>query len=264
MNVIDLDHKIKHGFVCETSTRNVKMSVDMEVCDDIDVSEEFCGPLGRLRLGVAPPELSQTDLDKLEAQRKRPITSIRAARLEVDARRHWDLFYKRNQANFFKDRKWTWREFQELLPERDSTKQRTLLEVGCGVGNLVFPLIEEGLNDYYLYACDISPRAVDLVKANPLYDEKVLKAFQADVTSDELFVHVPPGTIDVVTMIFVLSAVHPDKFSVFLQNVYKALKPDGVVLFRDYGLYDMTQLRFKPGHLISENFYMRQDGTRYY
>jgi hypothetical protein len=24
----------------------------------------------------------------------------------------------------------------------------------------------------------------------------------------------------------------------------------------------MTQLRFKPGHKISENFYMRQDGTR--
>ncbi|KAJ3626983.1 hypothetical protein MTP99_014392 [Tenebrio molitor] len=33
---------------------------------------------------------------------------------------------------------------------------------------------------------------------------------------------------------------------------------------KDYGVYDMAQLRFKAGHKISENLYMRQDGTRSY
>lgn len=37
------------------------------------------------------------------------------------------------------------------------------LQVGCGAGNTIFPLIAT-YPDIFVYACDFSPRAVDLVK----------------------------------------------------------------------------------------------------
>lgn len=147
--------------------------------------------------------------------------------------------------------------------ESSTSNRKRLLEVGCGVGNLVFPLIEEKKTKFYFYACDFSPRAIEFVKQNSLYDENVIQAFQCDVTKGtQLTDIIPCESLDIVTMIFVLSAIHPENFIGVFGTLFKLLKPGGVLLFRDYGLYDMAQLRFKAGHKINENFYMRQDGTR--
>lgn len=219
-------------------------------------------------------EKSLTDDEKLklEEQNKRLITGFKARQLEVQAQKHWDLFYKRNETRFFKDRRWTTREFQELIQEGETLTDergiRKVLEVGCGVGNFVYPLMEEleslGQTNNYFYACDFSPRAVEFVRSNKKYDETKIKVFQCDITTDTVHQHIPSNSLDIISMIFVLSAITPEKFDAVVKNLRKLLKTNGIVLFRDYGRYDMAQLRFKSGHKITENFYMRQDGTRSY
>ncbi|XP_062551459.1 tRNA N(3)-methylcytidine methyltransferase METTL6 [Armigeres subalbatus] len=241
------------------------------LCNDDDSSAQAVKQ-GAFDLGdvatKTPKTLTDDEKIRLQEQNKRMI-SISKRKLELE-RKHWDLFYKRNETRFFKDRHWTTREFEELLvgssPGNDGTGNsvKTMLEIGCGVGNLIFPLIEDGHRDYFIYACDLSPRAVELVRQHNLYDEAYMNAFPCDITTGEVFQTVPEKSLDIATLIFVLSAIHPDKFRAVVGNIFRLMKPGGMVLFRDYGLYDMAQLRFKPGHKIAENFYMRQDGTRSY
>ncbi|KAB0800813.1 hypothetical protein PPYR_06552 [Photinus pyralis] len=193
----------------------------------------------------SPIVLTTDEINCLELQNKRLVTDYKAQMLE--------------------DRHWTTREFTDLL-NLDcnlNSRRKVVLEIGCGVGNFIFPLLEEKIN-LFLFACDFSPRAIEFVKSNPLYNEDNVRAFVADVTTDDIFTTLEQSTVDIVTLVFVLSAIHPEKFLKVLQNIFLLLKPGGIILFRDYGLYDMAQLRFKAGNKISENFYMRQDGTRSY
>ncbi|XP_063466859.1 tRNA N(3)-methylcytidine methyltransferase METTL6 isoform X1 [Symphalangus syndactylus] len=215
------------------------------------------------RKGLQARILTSEEEEKLKRDQTL-VSNFKQQKLEQEAQKNWDLFYKRNSTNFFKDRHWTTREFEELRSCREFEDQKlTMLEAGCGVGNCLFPLLEEDPN-IFAYACDFSPRAVEYVKQNPLYDTERCKVFQCDLTKDDLLDHVPPESVDVVMLIFVLSAVNPDKMHLVLQNIYKVLKPGKSVLFRDYGLYDHAMLRFKAGSKLGENFYVRQDGTRSY
>lgn len=208
-----------------------------------------------------PVKLSKQDQDSLDKQNSRIVSSFKAQEIEKNSKKHWDIFYRNNGNRFFKDRHWTTREFSELLG--DSHQKKHILEIGCGVGNFIYPLLADGLNVMF-YACDFSPRAIECLKSNPSYNSSVINAFTCDIITDELMTKIPKNSLDMVTAIFVLSAIHPDNHQIVISNIYKLLKHGGLLLFRDYGIYDMTQLRFKPGHKIDDNFYMRQDGTRYF
>ncbi|KAF6778170.1 hypothetical protein AHF37_02366 [Paragonimus kellicotti] len=261
------------------------------------------------------------------------------------------------------DRHWTTREFSDLLqlccPHLHSqvnvdvscdTNSVSILEVGCGVGNFLLPLLEDlvmrkdtdsksqedrptcgsctsgdgpsvtDLSDlpessdiqrildkqvanmvdqfnqvklireagknwdrFYnrnatplVFACDISERAVRIIRERILSLSPSLpcKAFVCDVSQPGNLRHAliqaqsdsNVTELDLVTLIFVLSALNPPDMIICLKNVASVLKPGGRLLFRDYGLHDYAQLRFGRGtRLLSElPSYARQDGTLSY
>ncbi|XP_005070294.1 tRNA N(3)-methylcytidine methyltransferase METTL2A [Mesocricetus auratus] len=140
-----------------------------------------------------------------------------------------------------------------------------ILEVGCGVGNTVFPILQTNNNpNLFVYCCDFSATAIELVKTNSEYDPSRCFAFVHDLCDEDQSYPMPKDSLDVIVLIFVLSAIVPDKMQKAINRLSGLLKPGGVMLLRDYGRYDMAQLRFKKGQCLSGNFYVRGDGTRVY
>ncbi|KAJ3362352.1 Methyltransferase-like protein 6 [Allomyces javanicus] len=191
------------------------------------------------------------------AKDNKPVAPFWVNKYKQNAARNWDQFYKRNTTNFYKDRHWTEREFPEL---QFGDEKKVVFEVGCGVGNFIFPLIKSHPN-MVAYACDFSATAVSFVQNHDLFDPSQCTAFVADLTKDDLTATVPAGTVDLLSAIFVLSAIPPEKMDHAVENLARVLAPGGKVLFRDYGRYDQAQLRFKPGHRLEDGLYVRQDGT---
>ncbi|MEQ2242948.1 Serine/threonine-protein kinase tousled-like 2, partial [Ilyodon furcidens] len=238
-------------------------------------------------------------------ENNQPLPPEKQEEYDIRASEYWNGFYTIHENRFFKDRHWLFTEFPELAPlcnpnhalhpnalgmdisQQDEFDQKQcrdfatlsgdnvdfpgssatyrILEVGCGVGNTVFPILKTN-NDpgLFVYCCDFSSTAVELVKGNPEYDSKRCFAFVHDLSEVEAGFPIPDGTLDVIVLIFVLSALHPDKMQASISRLARLLKPGGVMLLRDYGRYDMAQLRFKKGRCLSENFYVRGDGTRVY
>lgn len=179
----------------------------------------------------------------------------------------WNNFYKNNTANFFKDRKWLQQEFPILSEVTSLTAPpTTLLEVGAGAGNTAFPILKQNQNkNLKIHACDFSKKAVEVIRANEAYDDGInIQADVWDIAGEDLPPGLGEGSVDVVLLIFIFSALSPSQWDKAVNNIYRVLKPNGEVLFRDYGRGDLAQVRFKKGRYLEENFYIRGDGTRVY
>lgn len=186
----------------------------------------------------------------------------------------WNEFYGTHQDKFFKDRNWLFTEFPELEFTKTSPdtihnftidEKIKVFEVGCGVGNTVFPILQTN-NDpnLFVYCCDLSFNAINILKNNPFFDKNRCEAFVCDVTNENTTFPFKVKSLDIIIMIFCLSSICPKKMPSLILKLSSYLKEGGLILFRDYGLYDMAQLRFKQGKCIEDNFYVRGDGTLVY
>ena len=205
-----------------------------------------------------------------EFQRSSPVSDFDKKRFCEHPEKWWDKFYSNNQANFFKDRKWLVQEFPVLKEVTNETygKPVKILEVGAGAGNTAFPILEMNRNkEFRIHACDYSKKAVQVIRENKAYDGDIIKADVWDAAGegeDALPPGVEAGSVDIVIMIFIFSALAPSQWDQAVRNVWNILKPGGLLLFRDYGRGDLAQVRFKKGRYLEENFYVRGDGTRVY
>ena len=134
---------------------------------------------------IAPSSSTSTGTS---SQQRRTASTFLTSKAEREAARNWDIFYKKNETRFFKDRHWTDREFEQDLkldsspnPSNHAHKDQSgvekeadgefdapehlaekliqasltsvtdvkgkgrevapvLLEVGCGVGNMIYPV----------------------------------------------------------------------------------------------------------------------------
>jgi len=219
-----------------------------------------------------------------------------STKLETCADVYWNDFYGVHQNRFFKDRHWLFTEFPELedksyeaaalesparssdVPEQRSggvvrdaesypgeRSQRRIFEVGCGVGNTVLPVLRTNVDPgLFVYGCDLSETAVNIIRESAEYAGNRCHAFVNNVTDESQTFPFPEESLDVIILIFVLSAISPEKMQSTITRLAAYLKPGGKFMFRDYGRFDMAQLRFKNGRCIAENFYARGDGTRVY
>ena len=176
----------------------------------------------------------------------------------------WEKHYTQSGSHF-PIKNYLVKAFPELLTGKD---EKNVLECGCGTGSAVLPVVNIRKNDHF-FAFDISKTAVARLKSNEKYAEHV--AFVWDCT---LPLEIKLPKLDHILLVFVLSAVHPNAMQRVLQVLADLLSPGGTILFRDYGMYDDSQLRFHRKHIQAgksiqktaedKMTYLRGDGTHSY
>ncbi|KAL2609402.1 hypothetical protein R1flu_027975 [Riccia fluitans] len=212
----------------------------------------------------------------------------------------WEAFHKKHSnALFFKERRYLVKEFPELI---SGSRDITVLEVGCGTGSSTVPILRANGNAS-CYGCDCSAAALDRAKLfvadqagfsesqtqkfqpflcdismetfpswvccsscrafnqmTQLKDEKIAAEGSSPSAEGTCCI----GGVSFVMLIFTLSAIPLEKMRHVVAECAAVLKPGGSLLFRDYGLYDMTMLRFPSSQKVAERLYYRKDGTLSY
>jgi len=92
---------------------------------------------------------------------------------ETTASSQWDKFYKNHKLGFFHNRHYLYKEIPELVamnaPE-NATNSYIMCELGCGVGDTIYPLMQLYPTIKKYYVSDFSSKAIEWVKKAEPYD----------------------------------------------------------------------------------------------
>ncbi|EKF31744.1 hypothetical protein MOQ_004415 [Trypanosoma cruzi marinkellei] len=197
---------------------------------------------------------------------------------------HWDVYYRHNTVNGYRDRHYIIREFHELRESLERLKEESSLpatdiiwmEVGCGVGNAILPILEEygEIDGWRLVGFDISFVAIALLQEKrhslPESCQKKLAFCVLDPTEEDISVAgsssasplaVAANSVNFVSMIFVLCSIPVEKHLFVLRRVAFCMADGGIFFFRDYCVNDHAEKRFSTHRRVEENTFTRSNGT---
>lgn len=222
-----------------------------------------------------------------------------------DDEQAWNKFYSSHQTNFFNDRHYLHKAFPDEFcatvagdeAGENNARKRTLVEIGCGVGNALLPFLEDSNNEdtkndsallleWTVHGLDLSKVAIEWMRQDTRFiraaKEDRAMAYVCDIstlpsapsssadTPDLLTISEGcRGVGDVSTLLFCLSAIAPGPGMIqAVKNAAATLKSKtGVLVFRDYGRFDEAQMKLgtsRNKQLDDVNFYRKHDGTKCY
>ena len=199
----------------------------------------------------------------------RPVATRASARPAAVAEHFSEGIRKKttHRVQAYKDRHYLRREFADLMPrvrfartrprgpppldpaslprpDPDAPHAKTILELGCGVGNSAYPLLRANLDLRVTRATQ--PHSHRRSARNPEHDSRRLNAFVADLAVKGVANPDRPREIDgahqsdAVTGVFFFSGAGPRRVRSRRQGVRaRASKKGGAVFFRDYAVDDV-------------------------
>ncbi len=235
--------------------------------------------------GTAKGERKAARVARAVAKEKNGLTNTprRVPAQGGTAAAHWDAFYSRGLGATYRDRHLLRGEFPELMGAEAAANPRThvaplsddeqgvrdvvLLEVGCGRGSALFPVLRANKRLYGI-AFDFSAVAVAALLDHPEYSQTRVHAFVGDVTKAESFVPVvrERGGASFVTACWTLSALSASQMRAAVQALGAACREGALLFVRDFARGDMREARFAGrGEAVEStplaDVYLRGDGT---
>lgn len=228
--------------------------------------------------------------EQIERYARPPETAVEAAA-------RWDAFYLTKSA-LYKDRHLLRSQLLDAVspsvaadpsvhvpplnaqtPSDPHIQDTLLVEVGCGAGASVYPLLRANPR-LHIIAFDISEQAILSLRRSPEYSPHRVTAFVADVSRSESFLpalfNVQPLGANFVTAVWTLSALPCHSQLRAAKALASALAPGGTLYIRDYAHGDMREHRFaEAGRRVNSavdtdgvseesRLFLRGDGTYAY
>ena len=259
----------------------------------------------RNRLQLIPRQLQQEEEEERRRKQKQAFGVFSRF-----AACHWNIFYEHNKTNFFKDRHYLHKAFPNEfgwlyhsshggsnhagVDGKNNTYR--IVEVGCGCGNAILPLLEqhsELMKQYskesttqkcnnnipilHIHCLDFAPTAIQLLREDARFQSVAKEGRGTAHVYDLTSMH--PSTIeigdskvlknsaDVAILLFCLSAVGPHPSTPLnraARHLIDMLKPGGTLVIRDYGRLDEAQMKLGSDNELGNNFYRKGDGTGCY